>query len=148
MGLLLVAFTAPQAHAFKARYYKDCYEPVDQVEDLVADQSDNAKNIETAGKVAGALGSFGGFGGFGGFGKAASTASKVAKYSAYVSDAMAFADQMKDDHPDPMLALLPMVTTSPKKLKTWPRLKKLLARRSFAMQNPGPLWAQMYAAKN
>jgi hypothetical protein len=101
LGLVLVAFSIPEAYAFKARYYKECYEPVDQVEDLVADQSDNAKNIETAGKVAGALGSFGGFGGFGGFGKAASTASKVAKYSAYVSDAMAFADQMKDDHPDP-----------------------------------------------
>ena len=98
--LFAIAITS-NAHAFRAKYYKDCWAPVDAVEDLVADQSNNAETMETVGKTAGYLGSLGGFGGLGGLGSAASTASQVAQYSDIIGDVVAFEEQMRTDHPDP-----------------------------------------------
>ena len=104
MALLFVFMTADSAHAFRAKYYKECYAPVEEVEDLVADQTNNAETIETVSEVAGyasKFGGFGGFGGLGGLGSAAKVASDVAKYSDIIGDVVAFQDQMTEDHPDP-----------------------------------------------
>lgn len=85
------------AHAFKAKYYPDCYAPVAAADGLV----DRPKG-ETGKKMLGGLGKAAGmFGGIGGLGKAASVAQKVQTYGGYIQSAASLSQSMTEQHPDP-----------------------------------------------
>lgn len=98
-GMVVVAAItqAGQAHAFKAKYYPNCYAPVAQADELVdRPKGDGSK------KMLGGLGKAAGmFGGFGGLGKAASVAQKVQTYGGYIQSAASLSQSMNEQHPEP-----------------------------------------------
>lgn len=97
VGVLAAAQATP-AHAFKAKYYKDCAAPLDVADELIDRPSKAGKAMGGLGKAAGVLGSFGGFGGLG---KAAQVANQVSQYSGYIQSAASLSQRMMADHPDP-----------------------------------------------
>lgn len=86
----------------KAKYFKECYAPVEEARDLIPEpKMDVAGSANKVGAAAGALGKLGGFGGLGGLGKVASTAATVQQYSGYVASAAELTERMQDQYPDP-----------------------------------------------
>lgn len=99
VAALAVAVSAPGAHAMKAKYYKECYAPIEAAEDMVDRPKGNggAKALGGLGKAAGVLGSFGGLGGLG---SAAGTAVRIQQYSGYIQSASGLAASMQEQHPN------------------------------------------------
>ncbi len=88
--------------AMKAKYYKECYAPVEEARAMIPEpKADVGESAGQLGSAAGALGKIGGFGGFGGLGKVAQTAATIEQYSGYVASASALTEKMQTDYPDP-----------------------------------------------
>lgn len=97
VGVLGAAGT-PQAWAFKAKHYPQCYAPIEAAESLV-DKPKSQSGKKALGGLTKAAGMFGGFGG--GLGKAANVAQKVQTYGGYVQSAASLSQSMTDSYPKP-----------------------------------------------
>lgn len=104
--LLVLSFLSPNSFGqFKAKYYPQCYEPLQAArEEVPVPPVDIQKSLNTAGKVAGIAGRLGGLGGFGGFGggaaNAVQTVQTVNQYSGLIADVAAFTAAMQEEFPE------------------------------------------------
>lgn len=96
--------TEGMARSFKAKYYKECYAQVKEIEPLLKEKGGIGGSAKTIKKAGGLFGSVAGLAGLGGVANKAYQVSnaidKVNKYSTIIGDVTAYTSQMKQDHPD------------------------------------------------
>lgn len=96
--------TEGMARSFKAKYYKECYAQVKEIEPLLKEKGGIGGSAKKLKKAGGLFGSVAGLAGLGGVASKAyqisSAIDKVNKYSTIIGNVSAYTSQMRQDHPD------------------------------------------------